>query len=311
MAWTSLYGWTTISCPLKNRHVAHKRHQVVTVGSVRKQSTLCGQNRRSAFSISCWKERIKPYEFTEACASLFLCAQKWIIGARLKVRPVQIHRMEKYANCLSIQEKFGTVQRVKKEDETKIELNPSLNAEKLGLYIEISSASCWRHRIHNLRYFWPAHTTVYHKSDESPSWGGGDFDKVRMLILTESEVPIMLLSTSKEAQQAGRVGTWWSITIRMSNYTPWLFEKTSVSSFVFSCIFMPKGGSSLSYQALIQIFTISVPPQLNHCTRSRSYIKTIWGKWISGREHNIFVWCVSGYLQAVRWLVKTSIPFLY
>lgn len=71
---------------------------------------------------------------------------------------------------------------------------------------------------------------------------------------------------------------------------------------------MPKGGC-LSYQQLIKIFTKSVPAQLNHCSRSRSCIKTIWGKWVSGRECNIFLWCVSGYLQAVRWLVKTIFLF--
>lgn len=87
--------------------------------------------------------------FTEACASLFMCSE---MNHRCKIQSQVCLNSQmsvgKCATCLSIQEKFGIVRKVKKDNETEIELNSSLNADKLELHIEMFmySASCQRHR---------------------------------------------------------------------------------------------------------------------------------------------------------------------
>lgn len=87
--------------------------------------------------------------FTEACALLFMCSE---VNRRCKIQSQVCSNSQmsvgKCATCLSIQEKLCIVRKVKKDNETEIELNSSLNADKLELHIEmfIYSASCQRHR---------------------------------------------------------------------------------------------------------------------------------------------------------------------
>lgn len=91
--------------------------------------------------------------FTEACA--LLCFTVHVlseVNRRCKIQSQVCSNSQmsvgKCATCLSIQENFGIVRKVKKDNETEIELNSSLNADKLELHIEmfIYSASCQRHR---------------------------------------------------------------------------------------------------------------------------------------------------------------------
>lgn len=129
---------TMVGSPLKNKTEAHRRSQIVRVGFGKKllQSsaryvvkighllfhTFTGRNDSSLRNL---QRNVLHYSH----------AQKWILGARIQSQGCSHSQILIYkcGTDIFIEEKFGATARVKKDDQTGIELHPSLNAEKSEL----------------------------------------------------------------------------------------------------------------------------------------------------------------------------------